>query len=164
MLRKWWSCVAPFLAAVLLLALADVSFGASVRSVSRPLGGNNSFGSYFYPLYSQPVLPASSNPADDDYTYGASAEMGNNAMLLILRLPANAEVWIEGSKTVQTGNFRSFISPPLQAGQDYSYDIRARWMQGGLAIEQSRTIIVRAGDRLTLSLTADRTDNNKVKK
>ena len=164
MTRKLWWCAVPILTAVALMALADTSFGASVRSASGSSGGSRSGGYFYaYPVYYQAVFPSyagtptpayyASNPADNDYAYGASTEMWNNAVLLNLRVSANAEVWLEGSKTAQAGSFRSFVIPPLDPGRDYSYQIRARWMEDGRAIEQTRAVTIRAGDRLTLNLT-----------
>jgi uncharacterized protein (TIGR03000 family) len=146
------------------------------------VGGNPSGGYFYsYPVYYRTVFPSytgipapayyASIPADNDYAYGASADMANNAVLLNLRVPASAEVWLEGSKTAQGGSFRSFISPALEPGRDYSYEIRARWMQDGRAIEQTRTVTIRAGDRLTLNLnradsgtTSSAAGDDKVKK
>src|SRR5690349_5069797 len=33
--------------------------------------------------------------------------------VLIVKLPAEAELWIDGSKTSQGGSYRRFVSPPL---------------------------------------------------
>jgi uncharacterized protein (TIGR03000 family) len=62
-------------------------------------------------------------------------------------VPADAEVWLEGQKTQQAGEMRTFISPPLQPGEDYQYTIRARWKEAGKDIEQEQKIIVHAGSR-----------------
>jgi uncharacterized protein (TIGR03000 family) len=90
---------------------------------------------------------------EEDYAYGATEEIAGNAALIILRVPANAEVFFEGKQTSQTGRFRSFVTPALESGRDYSYEIRARWTEGGRTVEQTRKINIRAGDRLTLNFT-----------
>ena len=51
----------------------------------------------------------------------------DNAAMMEIRVPANAEVWVEGDKTSQTGAVRHFVSPTLQTGKTFTYDIRARW-------------------------------------
>jgi uncharacterized protein (TIGR03000 family) len=88
---------------------------------------------------------------EDDYAYGALEGVGNDTVLITLRVPGSAEVWFDGSKTSQTGRLRSFVSPPLQPGRNYSYEIRARWMEAGRPVEETRKINVRAGDRDTLN-------------
>jgi uncharacterized protein (TIGR03000 family) len=61
-------------------------------------------------------------------------------------VPANARIWFDGDLTHQTGPVRDFESPPLQPGQTYTYNIRARWMQNGQPVTQDRTVTV-AGQR-----------------
>jgi uncharacterized protein (TIGR03000 family) len=67
---------------------------------------------------------------------------------LEIRLPAEAELWIDGASTQQTGPARVFVSPPLSPGKDYVYVIRARWNQDGQAQDQTRPVTVHAGERV----------------
>jgi len=94
-------------------------------------------------------MPAA--PAADDYAYGNTA---SDAVEMILKVPAKADVWFNGKKTdPQTKEVRHFASQALEPGWDYFYEIRVRWTENGRPVEQSRRITVRAGDRLTLNLT-----------
>ncbi len=68
-----------------------------------------------------------------------------------VQVPPNAEIWIEGQKTNQTGAVRQFESPPLSPGVDYQYQIRARWTEGGTVIDQTRQMRVRAGDQFMVN-------------
>jgi uncharacterized protein (TIGR03000 family) len=68
-------------------------------------------------------------------------------MLLTVRVPENAEVWINGTKMTRTGTEREFASPPLTSGKDYSYDVRARWVEDGREVERTRKITFHAGER-----------------
>jgi len=100
-----------------------------------------------------PKAPATPAPVvvDEDYAYGAMATTAE----MVLRVPPGAEVWFNGTKAQgQTGSVRPFVTPALEPGWDYSYDVRVRWMQSGREVEQTRHITVRAGDRLTLNLAA----------
>lgn len=81
---------------------------------------------------------------------GAPAGPGA-AVNFSVQVPPNAEIWIEGQKTNQTGDLRQFQSPPLSPGMDYQYQIRARWTEGGAVVDQTRTMRVRAGDQFTVS-------------
>jgi uncharacterized protein (TIGR03000 family) len=121
-------------------------------------GRGNSYPVYYFSVYQTsagPVIltniPRSS--AEEDYAYGASEELPPGAVLMNVRVPANAELWFDDEKTSQTGRLRPFVTPALEPGKDYSYEIRARWTEGGRAVEQTRIINLRAGDRLTLNLT-----------
>ena len=62
-----------------------------------------------------------------------------------VRVPADAELWLDGTLTRQRGETRTFESPPLQSGRPYSYEFRARWMQDGQPVEQTRRVDVTAG-------------------
>jgi uncharacterized protein (TIGR03000 family) len=67
-----------------------------------------------------------------------------------VEVPAGAEVYLEGVKTRQTGTSRVFVSPPLIPGQQYTYEVRARWTDNGQPVEQTRSLAVMAGQRLSV--------------
>ena len=60
-------------------------------------------------------------------------------------------IWFDGNKTTQTGNWREFVSPALLPGRAFTYEIRARWNEGGRPVDQTRHLTVRAGDHLMVS-------------
>jgi uncharacterized protein (TIGR03000 family) len=67
-----------------------------------------------------------------------------------LRVPADAEVFVEDAKSRQTGSTREFVSPPLNPGQIYQYTVRARWQENGKPVEQRQQVTVRSGSRTEL--------------
>jgi uncharacterized protein (TIGR03000 family) len=69
---------------------------------------------------------------------------------LDVRVPANAQVWVEGQQTRQTGPEREFVSPPLDPNRSYTYDLRARWEENGRMVDRTRQVPVRAGERRTV--------------
>jgi len=70
-------------------------------------------------------------------------------VLLSLSVPADAEIWIEGMKTKQTGASRQFLSPPLEPNKRYVYTLRMR--SGGK--EETKQVFVRGGERVNLNYT-----------
>jgi uncharacterized protein (TIGR03000 family) len=76
------------------------------------------------------------------------------AALLAVRVPADAEVWFGGDPTAQRGRTRLFVTPPLEAGRDLTYDLRVRWQDGGKPVERSQAVRVRPGDKLLIDYTA----------
>jgi uncharacterized protein (TIGR03000 family) len=68
-----------------------------------------------------------------------------------VRVPAGAEIWFNGEKTRQTGAVRVFRSPPLELGQRYAYDIKARWAEGGKEVERTLHVPVTAGARQSVT-------------
>lgn len=88
--------------------------------------------------------PAVTTSAEGQSFYSGSLD--NRAVLLRLQVPKDAKVWIDGTATTSTGEFRSYLSPPLTAGQNYTYQFRVQTGAG----EQTRSVTVRSGDRINL--------------
>jgi uncharacterized protein (TIGR03000 family) len=124
---------------------------------------------HFYPYYaSQYYADFGSEPYYTTYYGGASMpewyydttvrlppEMppADPSAHLSVRVPADAEIWVDGVATKQTGAERQFVSPPLEAGQEYSYELKARWIENGREIVQTRRIPVVAGLWKTVDFT-----------
>jgi uncharacterized protein (TIGR03000 family) len=78
----------------------------------------------------------------------------DNAVHLQLLVPENAEVFIDGNKTSQTGRSREFVSPAVTPGKRYAYKIAVRFPgPGGKMVNDERTIYVRANDWFTIDFT-----------
>jgi uncharacterized protein (TIGR03000 family) len=73
-----------------------------------------------------------------------------SAALLRVRVPADADVWVEGQKTAQRGEWRLFVTPPLEEGRDLWYELRARWQDGATPVERTESVRVWPGDRRTI--------------
>jgi uncharacterized protein (TIGR03000 family) len=70
-----------------------------------------------------------------------------------VRVPDDAELWFNGARTQLTGTTRVFQSPPLEPGARYSYDVKARWTEGGKAVERTLRVPVAAGSRREVDFT-----------
>ncbi len=115
---------------------------------------------YTQPLY-QTGYPLAGNittlPGDTTSFYyqpGMTAGIGvgngrvdNRSALVEVRVPPDAQVWFDGDATRQRGSDRLYTSPPLDQGQTYSYQVKARWSQNGKPVERTKTVRVRAGQR-----------------
>jgi len=83
-----------------------------------------------------------------------------NAVTFTVRVPnANAEVWFDNHKTQQRGMERSFTSENLTPKYDYTYHIRAKWMENGRPVERTRDITVRAGQQQVVDFSMMGSDN-----
>jgi uncharacterized protein (TIGR03000 family) len=71
---------------------------------------------------------------------------GDSTVRLELIVPSTAEVWVEGVLTKQAGRARQFVSPPLEPGVEYAYNVRARWSQDRRSVDRVHQVPVRAGD------------------
>lgn len=72
------------------------------------------------------------------------------AAILTVRVPDGADIWISGKKTKQQGELRSFVTPALDRGHIFTYEIHARWKDAAGDVDRTREVTVRSGDRLTV--------------
>jgi uncharacterized protein (TIGR03000 family) len=82
------------------------------------------------------------------------APEGSSRAAIEIRVPADAALWFDGYKSSQVGPVRKFSTPPLKSGQNYAYDIRARWTVNGAPVEQTRTVVVQPGERVQVDFPA----------
>jgi uncharacterized protein (TIGR03000 family) len=54
-----------------------------------------------------------------------------NSATLVVDLPAAAQLTIDGKTTRSTSGQRTFFTPALEAGKEYSYQLRAELVQNG---------------------------------
>jgi uncharacterized protein (TIGR03000 family) len=94
-----------------------------------------------YPTAGSPsfAAPAAANPP-------AAAPGGAYSLTLRVNVPPAAELFVDGVRTNQTGADRLFESPPVDAGREVRYDLTARWVENGSAVERTRIVTGRAGD------------------
>jgi len=95
-----------------------------------------------------PVTTTASGPVATSVAAPARTETAT----LNVRLPAQAELYIQDKKMGQTGVNRTFVTPPLAEGQTYLYRIKAVWSDNGYKREVKRTVIVAAGDHASLTI------------
>jgi len=106
---------------------------------------------YVYP-YSYGFVPSAADYSANYYSPDSAAAPVSNTVQLNVQVPANAQLWIDGYKTTQTGTMRHYTSPPLTPGMNYSYDIRARWMENGKPVERDKKVSFHAGESIDMNL------------
>jgi uncharacterized protein (TIGR03000 family) len=123
-------------------------------------GGYPYYDNYYGDNYYAPsnVVPFDSSSATAP-TVRPQPSIDPNAVVISLRVPANAEVLIDGSKTSQTGPVRDFVTPPLETGRQFGYDIKARWTENGQPVERERHVNFHAGDRLMVNMMTAQANN-----
>jgi len=95
------------------------------------------------------------------YPQGGQQQLGNSADIRVT-VPADAEIWFDGTKMQQTGPQREFMTPPLTPGHTYTYEVRAKWTQNGQPMDQRRNVDVQAGRQAFVDFTASQTpDQNQ---
>lgn len=87
-----------------------------------------------------------------DYYTRRAAPSDENRAHLHVNLPADAELWLNGQRMHRTGAEREFITPQLQEGETYAYQIKARWTQEGQPQEETLEVKVRANKTTNIRL------------
>jgi uncharacterized protein (TIGR03000 family) len=87
-----------------------------------------------------------------DYYAHNAAPVAEKKALLHVSLPADAELWLNGKRMTRTGTEREFITPKLQEGETYAYQIKARWTQDGRPQEETIDVKVRANKTTNVRL------------
>lgn len=82
--------------------------------------------------------------------------------LITVRVPANAELMLEGQKTTATGMVRQFTSPPLERGSIYSYDIHAKWMENGREVHRTMTMSFQPGQEVNANFIAPVVERRRI--
>lgn len=93
-----------------------------------------------------PVAPPTVEPTNELLPPPRLAEPAPAAALLRVLVPADADLWFDGRPSTRTGAERLFVTPPLESGHGYVYEIRARWP----GANNTRAVHVRPGDRVTI--------------
>jgi uncharacterized protein (TIGR03000 family) len=71
---------------------------------------------------------------------------------LIVRVPANAVLEIDQYTTKSAGAERRFISPPVPIGQDFIYNLKATWKEGGRTMVGTARVQVTGGKSATVEI------------
>jgi uncharacterized protein (TIGR03000 family) len=70
--------------------------------------------------------------------YSSSGPEGVNEAGIQIHCPPDASVYFDGERTTQQGELRRFVTPPLEPGEDYHYEIRAVWDEDGRRVDRVR--------------------------
>jgi uncharacterized protein (TIGR03000 family) len=110
-------------------------YARNANSVPSTATASNTSASCYVDYYARNARPAAENKA-----------------LLRVSLPADAELWLNGKRMTRTGPEREFITPQLQEGETYAYQVKARWTQHGKPLEETIEVKVRANKTTNITL------------
>jgi uncharacterized protein (TIGR03000 family) len=74
--------------------------------------------------------------------------------VMIVRLPADAELYINRCYVRSDGDRRIFITPPLFPDATYSYELRVNVLRDSRTYTEYRWVTFRGGDTVEVSFTA----------
>jgi uncharacterized protein (TIGR03000 family) len=88
-----------------------------------------------------PALPTIPQPAEPK----SSSLSPDTKGTLTVWVPSDAKVTVNGRETTSTGARRQFVSNGLKPGFSYKYVIKATVVQDGQVVEDTRTVVLTAG-------------------
>jgi uncharacterized protein (TIGR03000 family) len=74
--------------------------------------------------------------------------------MIVVSLPADAKLTIDGEATTSTSDKRVFVSSNLPTGQEFHYTLKAQVVVDGKSVEVSKVVTVRAGEETNVTLAA----------
>jgi uncharacterized protein (TIGR03000 family) len=115
------------------------------------VGGNGGQGGYVAPA------PAMPGPAPEQVPAPKPQEevkptTSTSTSLLIVSLPADATLTVDGQLTTSTSSTRYFASPVLEPGKDYYYTLKAEASRNGQVVSAMKRVTVRAGEETRVSM------------
>jgi uncharacterized protein (TIGR03000 family) len=124
---------------------------------------NYGINSYVSPAAWDTTNPQYSSAAQNQNTYRSMYSPANVDARIRVAVPdANAQVFFDDSPTRQTGLERFFYSPPLDTTKNYSYTVRATWMENGKEVSRTKDVKVQSGRTSIVDFraTGDSTEPN----
>ncbi|HEV3256310.1 MAG TPA: TIGR03000 domain-containing protein [Gemmataceae bacterium] len=97
-------------------------------------------------------------PGDKDKGGDKKKDKGDEETLapapatILVSLPAEAKLTVDGAATQSTSSTRTFASPALEPGRDYYYTLKAEIVRDGQTVSTSRRVAVRAGEQTRVTL------------
>jgi uncharacterized protein (TIGR03000 family) len=99
------------------------------------------------------IFPSSSLNACQRHSYPLAYQAADKSPAnLKVTLPADATLEVDGIKTKQTGAVRLFVSPDLEKGRKFSYQLKAIYTHNGKQVVVERTVNVEAGIETVVDL------------
>lgn len=112
------------------------------------------------------VQPRRINGAEEQSETGpmpnGQVRNGTAPATIIINLPAEARLTVDGQATTSTSGRRVFMSPPLATGSEYFYTVNAEIMRNGQPVTVTRRVAVTAGRETTVTLDFDRDTNGNA--
>jgi uncharacterized protein (TIGR03000 family) len=71
---------------------------------------------------------------------------------IVVRLPVDTKLTIEGHATRSTSALRTFTTPPLEPGREFEYTLKAELTQAGRTQTTTTQVTVRAGEETFVTI------------
>ncbi len=75
----------------------------------------------------------------------------NTEATLTVNVPAETQIFVNGTATRSNGAVRRYVSRGLTPGYEYSYEIKAQIDRDGQAVEETKVVKIRAGESVEVA-------------
>jgi uncharacterized protein (TIGR03000 family) len=138
--------------------ISSYAYSPMIGNAGLPIAGN----------YSTPTTLGFGNLGNagtsQSFYFNAGAAAANEATIIV-HLPADATLTVDGEATQSRSNTRIFHSPPLEPGKTYTYELCAEINRDGRALKTKKTVDVQAGRSTEVTMNVDnanRTDGRNT--
>lgn len=100
-----------------------------------------------------PVTTSPTTPSNPFLGGAAPVTASQDRARIIVKLPADATLYVDGKKSERTGPTREFSTPPLPAGQEFAYLMKIETVRGGRPETLTTKVPVRAGEIVPVDFT-----------
>jgi uncharacterized protein (TIGR03000 family) len=144
-------------------------YGGGYFPYASPFYSAYDYGAAYYgyglaPPPSDPGVDYNVPPPTRNFAPLPPAPIANpTTALLNLRVPAGAEIWLQGKK-YDVGPNHTFESPDLAPSEIFTFDVRVVWIENGKRVEEKRSLEMKAGEFKSLMFLATGATSTKVEK
>jgi uncharacterized protein (TIGR03000 family) len=107
-------------------------------------------GTVVVPTEQKKAEPIKKAPIEEKKKKGETAAPAQ----IIVSLPADARLTVDGAATTSVSDRRIFQSPELAPGKNYSYTLRAEFTQDGKPVVVTKEVTIQAGAEVTVTMAA----------
>jgi uncharacterized protein (TIGR03000 family) len=118
-------------------------------------GGMGGYGAGFGGMGAPMVVPSTVAPPVAPAAPNKTSLENSAPATLIVNVPANARLSIEGEATTSTAMQRVFVTPALDFGHEYHYTVQAEFQKDGKTVTLSKEVAVKAGEETRVRFEAD---------
>ena len=90
--------------------------------------------------------------ADTDSGKRATPVPDGQRAEIVMNVPLDAVIYIDGERTNNAGVTRRFVTPPLAPDRKYFYDVKITWIEGSRARVYDRHLSFQPGERVAVNL------------
>jgi uncharacterized protein (TIGR03000 family) len=82
-----------------------------------------------------------------------------NEVQLLVSVPTDAKVFVNGNATTSQGSLRRFVSRDLDTNESYRFEVQATYTRDGKEVTQTKTVIARAGSSEEMEFDGTQSDD-----